>query len=137
MEEIHLAEQSITRIEQPNEVTIAAFLQFGGGIIIILIGLVLLDLREELAGNGDGEIIGTFLVILFILGFSAFAVGVGLWTMKKWGYQVARIFTIIFFILAILSLPLGFILLVLDVIIFYLLNRPEMKEVFGITGFLS
>lgn len=137
MEEIHLAEQSLTRIEQPNEVTITAFLQFGGGIIIILIGLVLLDLREELAGNGDGEILGTFLVILFILGFSAFIVGVGLWTMKKWGYQVARIFTIIFFILAILSLPLGFILLVLDVIIFFLLNRPEMKEVFGITGFLS
>jgi len=96
-----------------------------------------LDLREELAGNEDGGISGVYLVIMFILGFSAFTVGVGLWTMKKWGYQVARIFTIIFFILAILSLPLGFILLVLDVYIFYLLTRPEIKEVFGITGFLS
>jgi len=137
MEEILLAEQSTTRIEQPTKVTIAAFLQFSGGIIIILIGLVLLDLREELAGNEDGGISGVYLVIMFILGFSAFTVGVGLWTMKKWGYQVARIFTIIFFILAILSLPLGFILLVLDVYIFYLLTRPEIKEVFGITGFLS
>ncbi len=132
-----MTEQLTTRIEQPSKVIIAAFLQFSGGTIIMLIGLILLDLREELAGNGDGGISGTFLVIMFILGFSAFVVGVGLWTMKKWGYQAVKIFTIIYFILAILSLPLGFILLILDIILLYLLSRLEIKDIFGITGFLS
>ncbi|MFQ6125939.1 MAG: hypothetical protein ACE5R6_15230 [Candidatus Heimdallarchaeota archaeon] len=132
-----MTKQSMTKIKQPTGVSITAILQTSSGIIVILIGLALLNLRKELTSNGDGGISWTFLVIIFLLGFGAIIVGVGLWTMKKWCFQVARIFTIIFFLLAILLLPLGFILLILDVIILYLLIKPEIKEAFEIIDFMS
>ena len=113
-----------TGIERPTGVQILAVLEILGGVLGIIAGLS--------AGSGFG--MGTLLI-----GLVNFAIGWGLWELKKWAYQVALILAILGFIGAlILSLILiGIPLLIIYAVILYYLTRPEIKDIFGITGFLS
>lgn len=113
-----------TGIERPTGVQILAVLEILGGVIGIVVGLSV--------GSSFG--MGTLLI-----GLVNFVIGWGLWELKKWAYQVALILAILGFIGAlILSIILiGIPLLIIQAIILYYLTRPVIKDVFGITGFLS
>lgn len=122
-----------TGIVRPTGVTILAVLEFLGGILGILGGLVLLG-AEEAFGEG---IFAVFSIWAFIAGFIALAVGYGLWNLLKWGYQAAMILAILGIISGLFSLPSGILSIVIDGIIIYYLIQPEIKDVFGITAFLT
>ncbi|MFQ6125258.1 MAG: hypothetical protein ACE5R6_11740 [Candidatus Heimdallarchaeota archaeon] len=131
---------SETSIERPTGVTILAVLEIIVGILGIIGGLLAITVGGFLAAEGYGSfgaLAGVLGGIAFILGLFALAVGWGLWNLRKWAYQIAMILAIIGIIVAIVTLPGSIISLVIDAIIIYYLTRPEIKDVFGITGLLS
>ena len=129
-EEIQMGEPPMASVERPTGVTILAVLEILVGVSGIFGGLL------GVLGVIEIGVRGLFYFI-FIIGFLNLAVGWGLWTLKKWAYQVALILAIIGIITGILSLPMAIISLIINVLIIYYLTRPEIKEVFGVTGFLS
>ena len=131
---------SVTTIERQLGVTILAILHFLAGIGLLILGLLIAAVGGYAASVGEGAlaaIFGASGFIIILIGLIPFGIGWGLWNLKKWSYQVAMIFTVIFFILGILSIPAGFLFFVIVALILYYLTRPEIKDVFGITGFLS
>lgn len=127
-------------IERPTGVMILAVLEIIGGVFAILGGIGMLALGGFAAGYGygaEGAFFGAIGVIVLLIGLFSLAVGWGLWNLRKWAYQIAMILGIIGIIISILSLPGGFIILVIYAIIIYYLIQPEIKDIFGITGFLS
>ena len=122
-----------TSIERPTGISILAALQVIGGVFAVLGGLLVLAAGAYF-GEGFWAVIS---IVVFLLGFFSIVVGWGLWNLRKWAYQVAMILAVIGIITALLSLPGSILTLVIDGIIIYYLTRPEIKEVFEITGFLS
>ena len=133
---------SETGIEKPTGVQILSVLVILGGIFFILIGFSIIAAGGFAALEGYGALggaIGTIGFIVFILGIITIGSGWGLWNLRKWAYQLTMIVTILFLILSILTIVvvIGIIGLVIFGIILYYLTRPEIKEVYGVTGFLS
>ncbi|MFX0198895.1 MAG: hypothetical protein ACFFCW_22470 [Candidatus Hodarchaeota archaeon] len=130
-----------TGIERPAGVTILAVLAFIVGIFGTLSGLLVVAVGTAAAVYGFGVVgaLGAVLgALVLIIGLLWLVVGWGFWNLKKWGYQVAMILAIIGIILALLDIAgFGIIIIIIDAIIIYYLTRPEIKDVFGITGFLS
>ena len=124
-----MTSQSITRSDNSPEVKTLARLQFINGISAIVIGLlVLISVEESQLG---------FSMLSVIFGTVALVAGFGLWNIKSWAYKVAKLITLSYFILAMLALPLGFILLVINAILLLYLRKPEIKEIYDVSGFLS
>lgn len=115
-------------IEHPSGVTILAVLEFITGIFYIIAAIGLFTLAAISA-------IGV--IVFLLMGFIALGIGWGLWKLKKWAYQVAMILAILGILTNLLTLPVGIIGIIISVIIIYYLTRPEIKEVFGVTGFLA
>lgn len=129
-----------TGIERPTGVTILVILVFIVGLFGALLGFLLLIASGIATDYGYGFIeafLEIFGAILLLLGLVSFVDGWGLWNLKKWGFQLAMILSVIGIIWGIISLPIGIILIIIYGIIVYYLTRPEIKDVFGITGFLS
>lgn len=132
-----MAESSI---ERPTGVQILSVLVILGGIFFFLIGFALIAAGGFAAVEGFeaiGGVLGAIGFIVFILGVITIGSGWGLWNLKKWAYQVTMIVTFLFFIFSILTIPAGILGLIIFGIILYYLTRSEIKEIYGITGFLS
>ena len=130
-----------TGIERPTGVTILAVLAFIVGIFGALGGLLVVAAGTAAAAYGFGIEGGLAVVIgalVLIVGLLWLAVGWGLWNINKWGYQLAMILAIIGIILALPGIAgAGIVTIIINGIIIYYLIQPEIKDVFGITGFLS
>ena len=123
-----MTEAAMVVVERPKGVMYSVVLEYINGILFLFFGyLALLE--------------GFIPFLNFILGFLMIIVGYGLWKLKKWGYQVTKILAIYVIITSILNFLMyfyfDFISLIIQIIIIYILTRPEIKEVFGIIGFLS
>ena len=130
-----------TGIERPTGVTILAVLAFIVGIFGALGGLLVVAAGTAAAAYGFGIEGGLAVVIgalVLIVGLLWLVIGWGLWNINKWGYQVAMILAIIGIILALPGIAgAGIVTIIINGIIIYYLIQPEIKDVFGITGFLS
>ncbi|MFQ5820205.1 MAG: hypothetical protein ACE5I5_09485 [Candidatus Heimdallarchaeota archaeon] len=130
-----------TGIERPTGVTILSVLAFIVGIFGALGGLLVVATGTAAAAYGFGIEGGLAVVIgalVLIVGLLWLAVGWGLWNINKWGYQLAMILAIIGIILALPGIAgAGIVTIIINGIIIYYLIQPEIKDVFGITAFLS
>ncbi|MEM2928510.1 MAG: hypothetical protein QXP60_06065 [Nitrososphaerota archaeon] len=130
--------------ERPLGVTILAILEAIGGIIylagILLIGLFLGMMTgfmpEEIPEMGFfGGFLGMIAlvgsIVLLILGLVSFLLAYGLWTGKGWAWTLTLIFSIIGILLGLVSLPVGIITILINVVILYYLTRPHVKAFFG------
>jgi len=130
-----------TSIERPTGVTILAVLAFIVGIFGALGGFLVVAAGTAAAAYGygiEGGLAAVLGALVLIIGLLWLAVGWGLWNIKKWGYQVAMILAIIGIILALPDIVgAGIVTIIINGIIVYYLIQPEIKDVFGITGFLS
>lgn len=124
-----MTSQSITRSDNSPEVKTLARLQLIDGISAIVIGLLVLI---SLGGSQLG-----FSMFIVLFGVGALVACWGLWNIEIWAYKVAKLITLIYFFLAILALPIGFILLIINAILFLYLGKPEIKEAYNVSGFLS
>ena len=79
-----------------------------------------------------GIIIFSMMGIIFIvIGLIAFLIAYGLCTGKGWAWKLCLIFSIIGIIIGVLSLPLGIISLIINILILYYLTRQQVKAFFG------
>jgi len=117
-----MVKQSFTEAVQSNEAIIPILFQLFGGVIVILIGVLLLDFNMTIS------------ILMVIVGFLAFGVAWGLWTIKQWSYQASMIFALLFLFFALITLPIGFLLLFTGISLTYFLSKPEIKEIFSIKG---
>jgi len=117
-----MTEEAMVVIERPKGVMYSVVLEFINGLLFLFFGYLAL-------------LAGYIPILNFIMGFIMLVVGYGLWKLKKWGYQGTKILAIYVIITSILIFDI--ISLVIQIIIIYILTRPEIKEVFGIVGFLS
>jgi len=124
-----MTSQSRSRSDDSPEVKTLARIQLIDGIIAIVIGLLVLI---SLGGSQLG-----FSMLIVIFGAGALVSAWGLWNIKIWAYKVAKLITLSYFFLAILALPIGFILLIINSILFLYLRKPEIKEIYNVSGFLS
>jgi len=117
-----MAKQSFTESLQSNGAIVPLSFQLFGGIIVILIGVLLLDHNLTLS------------ILMFIVGLLAFGGAWGLWTMQQWSYLASMIVALLLLFFALITLPIGFILLFIGISLLYFLSKPETKEIFNIKG---
>jgi hypothetical protein len=149
-------------MQRPTGVTILAVLEFIGGALGILggcglVGLGALGGATAVGGAAAGEAgraavagglgilgigLGVFTIILSVVGLF---IGYGLWTLKKWAWNAARILSIVsivFSIIGILNSILGgqgadssilssAVTIAINAFIVYYLNKPEVKAAFA------
>ena len=70
-------------------------------------------------------------IIFIIIGLIALLITYGLCTGKGWAWKLCLIFSIIGIIIGVLSLPLGVISLIINILILYYLTRQQVKAFFG------
>lgn len=109
-------------MSRPTVVTVLAILQFVGGTLALLMGL---------AGIATGALSGTIpalgagVAALFVgFGVLQLACGIGLWTVKPWGYTLQILLAVI----GLIGFPIGTIL---SVCILWLFLRPGAKVLFS------
>lgn len=136
--------------ERPTGVTILAILEAIGGVLGLLGGCALVGIGGTAgilgAAGGAGEVataggLGVVLgIVIVVLSALALAVAYGLWTLKPWGWNLARLLAIANIALNALQivLPPGggvFGLLIgiaISGIILYYLYQPEVKGAFSV-----
>ncbi len=127
-------------VERPAGVSILAVLHILIGTLLVFLGLIGIaagGVAADAGYGGFGAIFGALGAVIILIGLIPLGIGWGLWNLRKWSYQVALIFAVIAFIFGIASLPAGFLFLLIEAAILYYLTRPEIKDVFGVVGFLS
>lgn len=117
-----MTKQSFTETMRSNEAIDPILFQLLGGVIVILIGILLLDFNMTLS------------IIMFIAGLLAFGVTWGLWTIQQWSYPASMVFVLLYLFFALITLPIGFLLLFTGIFLSYFLSKPETKEIFNIKG---
>ena len=133
---------------RPTGVTILAVIQIIASVAGLLAGLSILAIAGIIAMMGEGVIpiidafqgaesflggffLGIVGIFLVILGAFGFVLAWGLWTGRSWAWTITIITTIIGLISALLTLPRGIVVLILDGLILYYLTRPAVKGYFG------
>jgi uncharacterized membrane protein (DUF2068 family) len=110
---------------RPTGVSIIAILQFIGGVLSILAGvLAALSLHPIQA------------VVAIVLGIIALILGVGMWTLQSWAWTGTLIIQGINILNNVINLlrrgdVSSIVGLIIAGIIVYYLTRPEVKEAFG------
>lgn len=148
-------------MQRPTGVTILAVLEFIGGVLGLLgacglLGLGALGGAAGIAGSGgDGSqaaaagvlgVLGIGLgVVTLVLAIVGIIIGVGLWTLKRWAWNAARILAIINIVFAIISViatasggnqSLGAAIgsnivgILINGFIVWYLNKPEIRGAF-------
>jgi hypothetical protein len=136
-------------------VTILAGLEFIGGVLGVLGGCGAIGLGGVLGVAGAGAdaaaagiaaVLGVGLgVVLLVLSVISLFIGYGLWTLKKWAWNAARILSIIQIVFGVLTMVgsiaagqdpgsaiLGNIIgIAINAFIVYYLNKPEVKAAFA------
>jgi hypothetical protein len=117
--------------KRPTVVKILVLIVVIGSIIPILAGVMLLTgsalesyfMQEMLRG-----IIPTYYVLIGVIGL---VVAWGLWIGRGWAWILALIIFIIGIIMDLVTLPSGIVGVVIDVIVLYLLMRPDTRKFCG------
>ncbi len=120
---------------RPTGVTILAILEWIGGALAILGSL------GTVAISGFAGAFGGFIIIMgivsLVMGVASIVVGWGLWTLKKWAWNIALILGAIAIIISLASIVfnprgiMGQILgLAINGAVIYYLTRPHIKACF-------
>lgn len=107
---------------RPPVVTVLAILQVIGGALVLLFGLLSIG-----AGTLSGPVpaLGAVVAAMFVaLGALQLACGIGLWTLKPWGYTLQILLAVI----GLIGFPIGTILSVCILVLFL---RPGAKVLFS------
>jgi hypothetical protein len=142
-------------MQRPTGVTILAVLEFVGGALGILGGCGAIGLGgligagvagDNPAAAGMAGVLGVGIgVVLLVLSVIGILIGYGLWTLKKWAWNAARILSIVNIVFGILSIVGGItagqdagstilgnaVGIAINVFIVYYLNKPEVKAAFA------
>ena len=125
-DEIEMSEK-----KRPTVVKILVLIVAIGSIIPILAGIMMLTggayegyFMQELLS----QIIPTYSVLVGVIGL---VTAWGLWIGKGWAWILALIIFIIGIIMDLVTLPTGIIGVVIDVIVLYLLMRPDTRNFCG------
>ena len=142
-------------MQRPTGVTVLAILEFVGGALGILGGCGLIGLGalggaagaasgkdSAIAAVGLGALGAVLGVVLLALAVGGLVVGFGLWTLKKWAWNAARILSLISIVFGIIQLAGGvfgggspdfspLLGIALNAFIVYYLNQPAVKQAFA------
>lgn len=134
---------------RPTGVAVLAILAAIGGILCLIGAVVLGILSTEMATfiesimeqygavaiPGIGEFIETIVLaiaaVAAIIGILVLIDAYGLWIGAGWAWWLTIILSILGIIGGLLSLPVGIISIIIDVLIIYYFTRPYVKEFFG------
>lgn len=124
---------------RPTGIAILAILEFIGGILILLLGVLVAALSGSfLASFGYGSLAGIGAavgVVVALFGILALLVGWGLWTGMGWAWILAVVLTGLGVLGSLVSLALGSFTsifgLIIDGAILWYLFRPHVKTFFG------
>lgn len=135
---------------RPFVVTILAILEIIVSLFFLGNGALLITKAasfEVEIPEGDRPILGSFVtglfvaigiiifsmmgIIFIIIGLIAFLIAYGLSAGRGWAWTLCLIFSIIGTIIGILSLPLGIISLIINILILYYLTKQQVKAFFG------
>jgi uncharacterized membrane protein (DUF2068 family) len=89
-------------------------------LLIGLLGLVVLTMPEALIASGLEMLVSALVVLLIPISIFALISFYGLWKMKKWGWELSFIISIIFIISELIFVNLGFPIII-EIIIVYIL----------------
>lgn len=119
-----MEKQSFAEAVQANEAIVPILFQLIGGVLLIVIGVLLLDFNLILS------------ILMLIVGVVAFGVAWGLWSVQQWSYPASMICALVYLFFALVTLPIGFLLLFAGISLIYFLSKPEIKEFFNIKGII-
>ncbi len=110
---------------RPTGVTIIAILQFIGGALSILAGVLAAISFHPIEA-----------IVAIVLGVIGLILGMGMWTLQSWAWTGTLIIQGINLILNVVNLLRGqgvsnIVGLIIAAIIVYYLTRPEVREAFG------
>jgi len=127
---------------RPTGITVLALLQFVGGAIAIILGLVFIAVGPMLPGIAAGlppmlsALVSILGVFLLVAGLVALVVGWGLWTGKGWAWWLTVIIECLGLVSGLVSIASGdlsalFGLAIAALILWYMF-KPHVKNFFGI-----
>ncbi len=118
---------------RPTDVIILVVLQVIASLLLLATAAGTLALTAAVGALVPGlETLALFLGVIFlILGSAGLAVAWGLWTAQPWAWTPTLVLTAINILGGLLSLPSGWLTILIYVVIIYYLYRPHVKEYFG------
>lgn len=129
---------------RPLGVTILAILQFIGGILALLVGLLFVAISPYIGELFRGAplppilqvLLGALGAALIIAGFLGLLVGWGLWTGKSWAWWLVVIFEVLGLLLSLAWIATGdfssLLGLIIAAVILYYFFKPHVKDFFGV-----
>jgi len=111
------------KIARPSTITIICIVSWFLSLFYLLIGLlglVALTMPEALIASGLEMLVSSLVVLLLPISIFALISFYGLWKMKKWGWELSFIISIIFIISELIFVNLGFPIII-EIIIVYIL----------------
>ncbi len=136
---------------RPVGITVLSILAALGGILLIfsavVIGILagtmtefvesmLVEYGNYVIPDVEGFVEAMLMIIAAISGmFGIFAIldAYGLWIGAGWAWWLTTILSALGIVGGILSLPMGFLPILINILIIYYFTRPYVKEFFGIT----
>jgi hypothetical protein len=124
---------------RPTGIAIIAILEILVGLLAAAGGALIVGVASSSVLNsyGVGMFSGIIAVIggfAIIIGLFAIFVGWGMWTGKGWAWTLALVLYILGALFGILTLPIGIVGLVIDLLLIWYLYRPHVKAFFGKGG---
>jgi hypothetical protein len=118
--------------KRPTVVKILVVIVLIGSIIPILAGAMMLTGGSAFEGYFMQELLSRILPTYYVVvGVIGLVLAWGLWTGRGWAWIIALIVFIIGVVTDLLSLPTGIVGVVIDVIVLYLLSRPDTRRFCG------
>ena len=127
--------------QRPTGITILAVLALVGGVFYLLSALASGFLGGGLAatfvGTGVGGLFALLGIVALVLGIAYLAFAYGAWTLKPWGWILGVAIAVVGLALSLVYVLQGdaitnqLISVVVDIIILYYLNTPDVKKAFG------
>jgi hypothetical protein len=118
--------------KRPTLVKILVLIMIIGSIIPILAGAMMLTGGMALEGYFMQELLSQILPTYYVVvGVIGLLLAWGIWIGRGWAWTVAIIVFIIGLITDLVTLPSGIVGVVIDVIVLYLLLRPDTRRFCG------
>jgi hypothetical protein len=118
--------------KRPTVVKILVVIVLIGSIIPILAGAMILTGGGAFEGYFMQELLSQILPTYYVVvGAIGLVLTWGLWMGRGWAWIIALIVFIIGVVTDLLTLPTGIVGVVIDVIVLYLLSRPDTRRFCG------
>jgi hypothetical protein len=125
-------EVELSEKKRPAVVKILVVIVLIGSIIPILAGAMMMTGGSAFEGYFMQELLSqilpTYSVVVGVIGL---VLAWGLWMGRGWAWTIALILFIIGLVMDLVTLPTGIVGVVIDVIVLYLLSRPDMRRFCG------